>query len=444
VIRDAAAILALHAAFGLLGAWTLAALGVRLRPNLAHAGLALLTGIAAAIAVLTPLAYVGVAPTPLTLAALVAAAAVAASRRPAPRIALGGPAPPAWFAVPALAVVALLAASAATRPAIDFDAYSGWLLKARMLASSGHLLFGRLDAAIFGHGAYGFTASEYPLGKPVLDGLALRLMGVDQVRAVHVEGVIVLAAFVGTAWSLLADRVSRGLLAAALLTLLLMPRVQVQSLTAYADVPTACLVAAAGLALLRHARDREPAFAALAAVLAAAGALVKEDGVAGVVALLGVAAVAEVVRRDRAGLLRVLAAAAAVAVALAPWTIYVKLHDIHETDVQLSPGRTLDSLDHLGEILSSLGRYLAGDGYLFVPILALVLAVAAAVLGDRLALAVLAALALLVSALVLVYLNATLDLPSMLRSSAPRTLLQTVFVAACAVPVLAERLARRR
>jgi hypothetical protein len=223
-----------------------------------------------------------------------------------------------------------------------------------------------------------------------------------------------------------------------------MPRVEEQSLTAYADVPTACLVAAAALALYRHARDREPAYAALAALLAAAGGLVKEDGIAGVVALLAIAAAAELVRRDRAGLLRVVAAGAAVAVALAPWAVYVRLHGIHESDVQLSPGRTVDQLGTLGEILRSLGRYLGGDGFLFVPVLAVALAVAAAVLGDRLALAVLGVLVLLVSALVVVYLNATLDLGAMLRSSAPRTVLQTVFVATCAVPVLAERLARDR
>jgi hypothetical protein len=158
--------------------------------------LAALTGMGAWACLVPPLLYIGFSPTPYLLLLLVAASATAAlvvRRRwphgPVERQPAGGGLIAAACALP---VVALVIAGAAYRPLRDFDAFTDWTFKARMLAGHGGRLLGAFDERAFAGLPLRHTAAQvYPIGLPALEALAFRAMGNTNTRVIHVQLVLI-------------------------------------------------------------------------------------------------------------------------------------------------------------------------------------------------------------------------------------------------------------
>jgi uncharacterized membrane protein YecN with MAPEG domain len=431
-----AGLLAANLAIALLGAGVLLATGTwdRLRPA-SRIGPALLTGFAATAALLPPLIYAGFRPTTLvvgTLAALALALGVVLRRRRwRAEVDAGGR---GLLAAAIVGVLLLpLALRAAVEPLVKFDAYADWSLKAKLLA-------GGLDPTTLGR-LYGASHREYPLGLPAIEALDFDAMGRADAQMIHVQFVIVMAAFLATAWSLLRPRADPALLTAALCLLVVAPGLHTQVLAAYADVPEACLWVAAVLALARWLRDGRGDLLALSAVFAAGALAIKQEGLVLDGALLAVATAALLLAHERSRLGVLALAAGAVALSAMPWQIHTRIHDLHDADMAPSLGRTAGQLDELPEIVHQLGAQLI---WLKWPAIVPVAAVAAIALivwrRDRLAAGYLLLLVVAMGGLALVYLNARVSIPALLERSAERVVIAPLVLSAVALPVLLSRL----
>ena len=148
----------------LTGAWRLAA-------GVLRAGLALFAGLAAGAVALPPLLYIGFSPTlpvVLLLGALVLGAGVVVERRRTRRTGEAARIGPLGLLVMAAPVVLLAVDRVQTR-ITNYDAFSIWMLKARLLYRDGGWFLGALD-----HRAFAIQSiappvhREYPLGVPAL------------------------------------------------------------------------------------------------------------------------------------------------------------------------------------------------------------------------------------------------------------------------------------
>ncbi len=426
-----------------LGCGVLLATGTwdRLRPA-SRAGPALLAGFALAATALPPLLYAGLAPTPLVAGAL-AAAALALGQAMRRRRRRAEPAASGHGLLPA-AILALLllplTLRAAFEPLAKFDAYSNWTLKAKLLYGHGGLVSGALDPGMWS-GLYAVSHREYPLGLPAIEALDFHAMGGADAQLIHLQIVLVLAAFLASAWSFLRPRVRPSLLAAALCLLVAAPSLHTQVLSAYADVPLACLWAMAALALGLWLRDDRGDLLALSAVLAAGALAIKQEGIVLDAALFAVAAVVVVAGGRRGRLARLALAAGAVAATAVPWQLYVRSRHFHDADIAPSAGRSLRQLDQLPEIAHQLGAQLVWVKWpAIVPLATAVAVVLALRRRDRPASAYLLLMTAALAALAVVYLNARVYVPALLERSAERVVLAPVLLSAIALPVLLSRL----
>jgi hypothetical protein len=384
-----------------------------------RAGLALFAGMAAAIVLLPPLVYLGFSTSfpavlGLGLVALVAGLLVRRPARAGRRFEL---LPLLVLAAP----IVLLAARAAQQPVEQYDAFANWLLKAKLL------YFGRsfADASIVPP-----VHREYPLGLPALEAYVFHGIGSADVRVVHV----LFAAFLGglalVAWQVLRPHVGAWPLTAGLSLLLWMPAARDQALSAYADVPLACLFVSAVL-LLGSER------LALGSVFAAAALATKRDAVAFCAVLYALGFVALLVRRQRQRVPALLVSAVCVALSAVPWRVFDAEHGLHDGDVAPS----FSHVDDLPFVLGRFGHLTVEQAYLW----AIPLATAAAVVmlvrrRDRqLALGVLALVAGLFAALAFVYLSGTTGVRYLVRSTAERTLITPTLLAAALLPLLVTR-----
>ena len=394
-------------------------------------GLAAFTGMAAAMVALPPLYYLGLDPTlwlVLLLGAVVFAVGVLSGRLLPRRgvsrdvaVQRGTHAsrwlPPVVLAVPLL----LLAAGAAEKPVDRYDAFANWALKAKLLH------YGRsfADASIAPP-----VHREYPLGLPALEAYVLDWMGGASMRAAQVLFVVFLAGLALVAWRVLRPYVAVWPLTAGLSLLLWMPAARDHALSAYADVPLASLFCSAAL-LLGSGQ------VALASVVAAAALATKRDAVAFLVVLYAVAAVAALVTGDRRRLRSLGLSLAFVALSAVPWRVYNAVHGLHDDDVSPSLSRT----DDLPFTIGRLAHVLVERAYLW----AIPLAVAAAAVllvrrrDRRLALAVLALEAGLLTALTLVYVSGTTGVRDLVRSTVERTVITPTLLAAALLPLLVTR-----
>ena len=384
-----------------------------------RAGLAVFAGMAAAMVLLPPLVYLGLSPSlpvvlGLGLVALVAGLLVRRPFRAGPRFEL----------LPSLALAAplvLLAARAAQQPVDRYDAFANWMLKAKLL------YFDRsfADASIAPP-----VHREYPLGLPALEAYVFHGIGSADARVVHVLFAAFLGGLAVVAWHVLRAHVGAWPLTAGLALLVWMPAARDQALSAYADVPLACLFVSAVL-LLGSER------LALGSVFAAAALATKRDAVAFCAVLYALGFVVLIVRRERQRLPALLVSAVCVALSAVPWRVFDAVHGLHDGDVA-------PSFSHAGDLPFVLGRF----GHLVVErayLWALPLAAAAAVVmlvrrRDRqLALGVLALVAGLFAALAFVYLSGTTGVRYLVRSTAERTLMTPTLLAAALLPLLVTR-----
>ena len=166
---------------------------------------------------------------------------------------------------------------------------------------------------------------SYPLVVPVLELLALRFCGIDN-ELVPLQLTLLFVALPFALVALLRDRARPLLLWTAALGLALAPALQIQAVSALADVPLAVFFALAGVAGRRWVEEGGTSPLVLAAVLAAAAVGTKVEG--GVfVALLGAALAVAAFRNGRPLRPLVLAAGAVVLSAL-PWELWSRAHAI--------------------------------------------------------------------------------------------------------------------
>ncbi len=389
-------------------------------------GIAIFAGAAAATALLPPLVYMGLSPT-IPVVLVTGALALVAGLRFGSRSGNGeriGALPTLAFALP----LGLLAARAVVKPLDGYDAFSTWSIKARFLYHGV-----RFSEAFAAPSLVPPLSRQFPIGLPSLEAYFLHGIGSANFRILNLLFVVLLAGLALVAWACLRPWVSPLPLTAGLVLLLLMPAARDQALTAYADVPLACLWVSAVLLVGLWLARGEPAHLALGSVFAAAALATKRDALALCVAFLLVALLG---RRFKP----LAAATLAVALTTLPWRIFSAVNDLHDKDVG-SVSQIANRAGDLPDVLDRLGGFLVEQPYLGAVPLA---AFAAAILllrGEdrRLGGAFLLLLGLSLGALVLVYLSGTAGTFYLLRSSGRRTLLPATLLAATLLPLLVTR-----
>ena len=221
-----------------------------------------------------------------------------------------------------------------------WDAWSFWVPKAKSI-----YFFGELDEQLLRSVPNG----SYPPLIPVLDSAAFHFMGGPDVVTLHVQFWFFAAGFVFAAAGLLAERVPAWLLWPSLVLVLVAPRVGDRLLTPQADFLLDYCFVVAALLLLRWLDDGRGWQLTTAAVLLAAAALTKREGIMLAGCLLAAALVASA-RHWRVRWPPLAVTAAAVAVAALPWRAWYAAQGIGS---ELPPGGLVRGLeaDRLGPSL---------------------------------------------------------------------------------------------
>ena len=432
-------LLAANALLAALGAGGLMLTGTwdRLRPA-SRIAPALLAGFALAAVSLPPLIYAGMSPTPLVvgliaLAVLAVGISVRRRRRKPTLDASGG-----GLLIAAIAAVAAIpfVLRAASEPLTKFDAYADWTLKATFLYGHGGLLSGAFDSDTLSS-FYLPSHREYPLGLPAVEAFDFHLMGGVDARIIHLQFVLLAAAFAGTIWSLLRHRVPVAPLAATLLLFGVAPGLHTQLLAAYADVPIACLWAASALALGLWLIDDGEDRLYLGAMLAGGALATKQEGIVLVSALFVVVAVALALRRSTRTARRFGLVAAGVALSVVPWQWWVRSHHLHDADIAPSAGRMVRQVHTVPAIVHRVGAelvWLRWPGMVVIAVLVSVLLIVRQ--RDPIAIGYLLVLALSIVGVVVVYWNARIPVGGLLTQSVERVVAAPVLLSVAMLPLL--------
>jgi hypothetical protein len=301
----------------------------------------------------------------------------------------------------AFAVVGML--SAIDMPLIEWDAWSIWARKAEMLTAHDSL------ANSFWTGSsYSWIHLDYPLQYPVWEALHFRAAGAFDTQALLRHVWLLLVAFVWAVAYLLRGQVRPVVWAPLLLLAAAAPGVWEQLLTGYADVPMAIFACLGAISLALWLSQGDGRLLALAAIMLAAAANVKNEGMLAAAALLLVAG--SIAFALRLPLRQFGLAAGAVVVSILPWRIWTAAHDI-EGDLPVSkgitdPGYLLDRTDRVWPAIEAISRELADqDRWLhLLPLAALVVAASlVSGVGRRIAAFYLASFALVWAGLVWSY-----------------------------------------
>ena len=437
--RDLVALLAANACFLAAGLGVTRAAGWwRSRDEAAGAlGVAYLVGVAAVGVASCLLLIAGAALSLvqiLVLSAALAALGLAPARSLAtPRAARAVPVAPAALAA---VVLAALAVDYWYQPLWKYDAWTFWTPKARALVE----LEG-LDAAWFT--AADLLNPDYPLLVPALEAIVFRFAGVAP-EVLDYQSWLLVAGF-ALAVVELARRSGAATLAwwpAAMAVTA--PSLGIQAATAEADVPLAVLVACAGGLGVVWLEERRPAVLVLVGVLLAAALAAKVEGTIFVIAVLVPLAVLAWRSSRRDGLLVLGVGAAAAAVTLLPWRLWLRAHEV-ENQATLSRVTDLgllgDEAARVPEAAATVVWELVDPrSWLLVVPVALLAAALAVRAGRRSAAIVLiGSLALSVAGLVLAYWTSPLGLDFHLVTSSSRVVTAPVLLAAMLTPfVLAD------
>jgi hypothetical protein len=234
------------------------------------------------------------------------------------------------FLVSALVLLTVLGVAALAafhdKPLAEYDGWAIWGMKARALAE-----LGSAPTAVFAGEAYERLHLEYPLLLPSLYALPLQAAETFTSNTMILQSLAIGVAGLVAIWALLRDRVRPGLLVAFVAATAAMPAFFGQLGTGYADVPLAVFVGAGLAAAARWLVDRRADWLVLSALFFAAAALTKNEGL-----LFAASAYVALFVAARGRRRAVALAAAAVALAYAPWRAYVAVHDLGAPDYDLS------------------------------------------------------------------------------------------------------------
>jgi hypothetical protein len=450
---------------------------VRASSMVAAFGLAYLTGAAIVPLVLTVLLVIGI-PFNLATYAVVTLACIGiglwfgrkrAGDRP--------PAPPPWWKQSwrtwsaevwivaafvlffgGFAVVGMLTAWRV--PLIGWDAWGFYARKAQMLSAHDSLI-----PEFWGSPNYAFIHPDYPLQVPVFEALHFRAAGNFDTQAVDRHLWLLLVGFVWGAAYLLRDRVRPIVWAPLLLLAALAPGVWEQLLTGFADVPMAIFAGMGAIALAlwldqARGRERDPGerdpgerergpgagggFLALAAVMLAAAANTKNEGLMVAVALLLVVGAIVLARRLRVR--DFLLACGAVGVSVIPWHLWMSANEV-KSDLPVSkgldPGYMLGRTSRIWPSFRTLGHELADQGrWLYLLPLAILVVAAALISGTarRVAAFYAAAFLIVCAGFIWTYWLSPYPIGWHLETSAGRVITVLLFICIAAVVHVSGRL----
>jgi hypothetical protein len=433
-------LLAANALLLVAGAGLLPLVGAARTPRqlAARLGLGWLVGLAAGGVLAALLALAGVAAGWLFLAVFAGVCAAAGALRLRPekatvcykRGALVG-------LVAAALLIALLVhagLSFVVAPLLKFDSWFIWTSKAKAIAD-----LGGAPASVFGDQAGVYLPHlEYPLLLPALESLDFRVMGAQDVQAMHLQLLLFAPAGIAALASLLYDIVPPLALAAAALAVGAAPSVLGELRTAYADLPLALVFAAGAVAAARWLVTGERWPLASAAIFLGAAAWTKNEGTLFAAAAL----VALALAAGRRGVGPVAAlAAATIAIAL-PWRIYTAVHGIRSEDYRFSDTlRWQYVTGRLGRgpiAVRSLAHSLFAPSHwaLLVPLFLVACAAALAAGSRRLPLYGLLLGLLGLAGLVWIYVISPLELPDYLGVTSERVIASLVLAGAALSPLL--------
>ena len=360
-----------------------------------------------------------------------------AVRRAGPRALAGRLSADGWVIAVFVAIFGTFAlvglAKAAVTPLIAWDAWTMWMRKAAVLYH-----YGALRPEFFAGEVYRFTSPDYPLLMPLWEAVHFRAMGGIDSVAIHVQFWVLLVGFFWAA-AFLAHRVTRpAIWAPVLLLAAAAPGVWGQLLTVYADVPMALFLGLGMLALGIWLAERRPGDLALAALLLAAAAGTKNEGLMAAVAALAVAAVIVAFERGhpaRAALRPLGIAVAGFLALVAPWRIWVAANGV-EGAIPVAQG--LNPL-YLAERTGRVPAAIAGlvdalddqTAWTYVLPLGVAVVLAALIAGAarRVALFYLGSMALISAMIVWAYWIAPTELGWHIGTSVGRVSTTVVFVA---------------
>lgn len=387
-MRAEAAPFAADVLLALAGLGILVGLGLvprRLKAVIPALGLCYLAGASVVPVVLIALLVIGIPFTLVTFFLVVCVCigmgAVGSAGRPAERLRWS---PEAWVVVAfvaifgAFAIIGLL--SALEMPLKEWDSWAIWGRKAQMLTAHSSL-----PSGFFASPSYYFMHADYPLQYPVWEAIHFRAAGGFDPQAIIRHVWLFLVAFVWAVAYLLRRQVRPLVWAPLLLLAAAAPGFWQQLLSGNADVPLAIFIAMGAISLALWLDEGDGRSLALAAVMLAGAANLKNEGLMATVCLLAVAGVIGLYR----GLPRkpfFLASLAIVLTAL-PWRIWTAAEGI-EGDLPVSrgitdPGYLFGRIDRVWPALEATAREL-GDQRLWLYILPLaILVLAAALISGR-------------------------------------------------------------
>jgi hypothetical protein len=262
-----------------------------------------------------------------------------------------------------------------------YDAWAFWVPKAKAI-----YFFGGLDHEVFTT----FANPNYPPVVPILDAAAFHAMGSADVTTFHLQYWFLVVGATAAIAGCLYRHVPAWLLWPPLVLVLTVPRVAAGLLVPQADVLVDVLFVVGALLLALWLRDGRGWRLAAATLLLAGAGLTKREGLLFAAAALGVALGASY-GRYRVAWPRLLAVAAAVALAALPWRLWYRSNGIGgEGPADAGAGGSLDRM--LDALRLSFDVVFDTTLWSVVPVVALVALGAALVWGDRRLAAYLAAL----------------------------------------------------
>jgi hypothetical protein len=415
----------------------------------ARLGLAYMLGVAATGALSAHLALIGVPVGLVELALLAVLAGVPAWRRvrrlpsgPSDSLSLGA----RWvglasrivgvaFFVLALVLLAHAARAYSVRPLVEWDGWAIWAMKARALYD-----FGGIAHGVFTTQPYG--PLQHPLLLPAIEANGFRSMGAFDGTLIHVQLALLAFGFAAALWRLLRDRVPAALAGATILAIVAADSTLRQLASNLADIPLAFFVALGVVALARTLLEDDVSLRPVAAVMLGAATLTKPEGL-----LFALAALVPFVAivRTRSALLT----AAAVALILLPWRIFVAVHHLKNPEYSfgdaVNPAYLSEHSDRVSPAIAGVWHQVWSSGWALLVPLALI-AFAGALLARRWRLAGFAAAWALLSfgGIVLVFWISVVPIELTLKWAAYRTVASLVIGAAALAPLLAGEAWRAR
>jgi hypothetical protein len=329
-------------------------------------------------------------------------------------------------------------------PVHVWDGWSIWTRKAMILDQ-----FRGLPRSFFVDPAYRFMHQDYPLLLPLLESVYFRAMGTVDTAAINAVFWLLLVGFLGALGFVASWNTRARIWVPVVLAVLLAPLVYFQLSTGHADVPMGFFLALGVLLLARWTSSTDTRELVLAAIFLTAAASVKEDALGAVLGALLVAGGLIAWERRPALLLRLIAAAAGVAAALAPWRIWVAVEGIPKPDVPIGQGLTpsyLSSrLDRVWPSVEALARQIPKQGGWLVPAAVVVVVVALRMrIARRVAVFYLLTAIFAFGSIVWSFCITRKPLDWQIATSASRVVVGVVFIAVAGLVHLGAELDRRR